>query len=185
MKKYNAAPGCETIGQGILIFFENMEKDAIRPFLEAAMRKHGIQEIKVDAWYPVQFTLDLLRALEESESGMFNQVAVGMAIMGSFPYSPEVKTIPDAVNGVSVLYTQAIRNYDPSEGYDIRQIDANHLRVTDNTPWPHDLLYGYFYSIAQRFCPKGMQFKLQRTYLNPQEPNQAGAVYDITWGTGV
>src|SRR4051794_11153781 len=111
MKKYDAAPHGEMSGFGTVALFENMEKEAVRPILEANMKKHSIEKFDVNGWYPVQFMLDFLKALEDQPEGMFNLVAIGMAIMTEMPFPPEVTTIPEAVYGISAIYNQAFRNY--------------------------------------------------------------------------
>jgi len=112
---------------------------------------------------------------------MFDLVALGINVIDTTPFPPEVNTIPKAIYGISAVYQQVLRNSMPDEGYHIEQVSDRHLRITDNTPWPHDLIFGYFYAIARRFKPEGSTQNVTRTYLNPVHPDEDGALYDIEW----
>mgnify|MGYP006909114666 CR=1 FL=1 len=74
-----------------------------------------------------------------------------------------------------------MKNCLSDEGYQLEQVSDRHLRVTDNTPWPHDLIYGYLYAIVRQFKPDDSTPSITHIYLNPNNPDADGAVYDITW----
>lgn len=184
MEKYVVAPNSLTFGAGLLGFRHNVNWDQMEPYMIQTLNKYGydsLDEIDPNQWYPQQLSVDFFKSLAEGKNLMFDLIALGINVIDTTPFPPEVDSIHKAVYGISAVYQQVLRNCFPDEGYHIEEISERHLRVTDNTPWPHDLIYGYFYAIARRFKPNGSDSKVTRTYLNPNDPDSDGAVYDIEW----
>lgn len=144
------------------------------------IRQNGFDHVVEEEWYPSQQVLDLLKNFAERANGPENLISIGVKML-------ETSGLPQEVNSVStalhLLNQNTQRNSCNTVGtpFQIVQHAENRIEVTDNTPYPHDVVYGYLYSICRRYLPKGSTFSIKRTYLNTDNPDADGARYHITW----
>lgn len=144
------------------------------------VEKNGLNHIDPNAWYPTQIVLNMYKAISEQPNGSENLVSIGVKVYENAVLPPEIDTILAALHTLNAVMDLNMQNVE-TERYTIVEEDDRHIRVTETTAFPHDLIYGYFYGICRRFAPAGARFHIKRTYLNPENPDADGAIYDITW----
>lgn len=182
--KYVTAPNVEATGMGMMSYFDNVQAAQIAPIITPVLQKYGyksVKDIKPDEWYPVQISLDIFKVLEENRNATVNLVAIGMRLVQDQPVPEYIQTIPQALELLNTIYDVSIRNFPESEKYDIAILADTHVRLIDNSPYPHDLIYGFIYGLSRRYAPAERPPTVIRTFQNPDTPNAAGAVYDVTW----
>lgn len=181
MQKYTAKSETEIVGQAILAVFESIQYNEFKPVVDKVLAQYGVKTISPDTWYPLQMLLDIYTAMTNMGNTITNFVSIGMQVINTSPFPPEVDSIFKAIEMLNFVYDINVRNFDEQDKYEINILSNQHIRVVDHSPFPHDLVYGYFYAIAQRFRPSGTHPNVVRTYLNETHRNDDGAVYDITW----
>lgn len=181
MKKYIATPSAEVIGSAMQNFFVSLNQDEFIALVQNTLKKYGVDEIAKDKWYPHQLSLDVFKLISQQKSNsMNNLVALGLAYVETATFPPEINSIPSAMLALSLTYGLNIRNIAPGEGYEVTQVANNHIQIKDFNPFPHDTVYGFIWGISKRFANEGLPVVV-RTYFNPTEPDEDGALYDVTW----
>ncbi len=181
VKKYVTSPDAEMFGGALQAFTNNLNAELRRPLLDKVLEKYGLDEIDADGWLPTQFALDFYKLLSEEGDEVFDLVAIGMQFVETAPYPPEVNSIETAMKALNEGYKMSIRNYPPEEGYTVEVLGPNHVRVVDHCPYPHDIMYGYIYGLTKRFRPENAIYRVRRTFIDEANPDESGAIYDITW----
>lgn len=175
MMKYTAAPEAESIGATLIMCFENAPH-----IIEPVLKQYGyksIDDIQADRWYPMQIWLDIFKRLEETDAE--NLDFIGAKLVENLNDSIDVESLPEAIALLNALF--AVRNFPKNAKYDVLQQGSHHIQVIDNSPYPHDLVYGLIYGILREYRPDGCYPVLIRNFQNPQNPNADGAIYDLTW----
>lgn len=176
-KKYiSPNPESRILGLALNAVLSSIKLDEFADLVE----QNGLNQIDPEAWYPTQLVLNMYKAISEQPNGSENLVSIGVKVYQNAILPPEVNSILTALHTLNAVMDLNMRNVE-SERYEIEQLSDQCIRVTETTAFPHDLIYGYLYGICRRFAPAGTKFHLQRTYLNPEDPDADGAVYDITW----
>lgn len=157
MSRYIAFdPNTEVIGAYVLSFTTNLNHTDMQDLV----KKHGLDEIDPQGWYPQQPVLDLMSDIMDANNATTNLIAVGMAVA-----EQGYKLLPDHMRSMSLLeffstyeqiYPQRHRNGDV--GYmKIEKIDDHHIKIHIKTAYPDDAFYGIFYGYARQFS-KGKGF---------------------------
>jgi len=124
------------------------------------LRKHGLETIEADQWYPLQLSLDIYKDIyEKRENVGLDFVAIGKATVSAAPMPPEIQTIYQAMEFMNVITYASCRNYPPAWGFKIKNIPTSYkngesLEIICNMPFPRDVVYGYVHGIANRFKPE-------------------------------
>ena len=169
-------PAAEVDGYSMLSLIQCLRKEEIHPFLV----RHGLTNIEPEKWYPVQKWLDVLSDLAEVRPGqaMFDFVAVGMKIMETAQFPPELAAMPFAqvVMGLAENHPTHHRN-----GYTgkltCELVGYNHAKITVRAPYPDDMWYGIMYGAAKRYLPHGTSFTV---FYDEAEPRrEQGGEYTI------
>jgi hypothetical protein len=172
------SPDVEVLGQVLFAYTENIRAEEMALILQ----KYNLTNIQPDQWYPLQLSLDAARALADSAStGTESLVAIGMKLIDTMPFPPDVKTIPQAVEMLNRVVSSIIRNVPDGFGTTIKIINERHLQLVQNDTTPPELAFGYFWAIASRFKPPYNIF-LVRHVPNPNPDEEPGDVFDIKWG---
>jgi hypothetical protein len=181
MQKYIATPGAEVIGSAMQNLFVSVDHREFLPFVEQTLVKYGINTIENDRWYPHQLSLDIFKLINDHHgNSLHNLVALGMAYVETATFPPEINNISSALNALSLTYHLNIRNVPGTEGYEVLQLSDKHIRINDLNPFPHDTVYGFIWGIAKRFRSLRDNVPvIHRTFLNPEQPDDNGAVYDV------
>lgn len=172
-------PKAEIIGQNVLGFVECVNKDRILPFL----KKHALNPIDPNRWYPLQKWLDVLNDMVTAEGSMFDFVSVGMKIAETAVYPPEVENLPFAafVMMIPQVYQMQHRNGNVGEER-AEQLGEKHLQLIMRTPYPDDLAYGVVWGMARRFLPAGTSFLIEYDETEPRRDHGGETtVLDISW----
>jgi hypothetical protein len=182
VQKYISQPENEMIGANALAIISNINAEEIRPITETIFPKYGVTEIAATDWYPVPMVMELYQLLDKLPNSGPNFVAIGIKVVDTGVFPPNIQTVHDAMNLLAASTDMALRNCDTTGWWKVDVLSPTHIVVEENTPYPHDLLYGYIYGLTRRYKPKEAGFKVIRTFKNEADPNADGAVYDITWG---
>jgi hypothetical protein len=155
MKLYSCDPETKVIGQNVLGFVENVQRDEIQPIL----KKHGLEKIDPDVWYPLQKWLDVLKELSIHNS-MTNFVAIGMGISQTAPLPPGILDLPFEAFFLQALPTAYHMQHKDGDAGIIQaeKVSDTTIKMTVITPYPDDLEYGVTYGFARRIAPANMKF---------------------------
>ncbi|MGF1507328.1 MAG: hypothetical protein GYB64_05590 [Chloroflexi bacterium] len=178
IRKFEAPnPDAEVLGYGLSALGESITRAEFEHMLD----KYGLTEIDPQAWYPLQTLLDMYAEMDEDKSrSMQYFVSIGMKVVHVIP--EHIASIPEALDFLNAALAGSMRHYAvDTYNYRIETVEEGHARVIDYTPFPHDLIYGYMYAIANTFSGEGRSPTVVRTYLNEDDPDSDGAVYDIQW----
>ncbi len=149
---------------------DNQKGDVILPMLE----KHGVADFDPEGWYPTQTLLNIARELYKVSDPYGAFVAIGKTFaekMVSAADTPE-----EAIRAFNAAYGDVHRGFHPEQGLLIDRVEAGTLVVTNNTPWPGELIYGVLFSLGSRFKPGD---KSKTTPIDPDE--YLRAVFEVTW----
>jgi hypothetical protein len=155
MRKFTCPPSARISGQTITAYLDNLQSYESRKVFE----EHGISNVDVLEWYPLQPLLDVLYILSTQPNAAQNIVAIGMQIANYGIDPEETKNVPLA----AVLEHWNEHMYANIKGADIgtivaEKVEDTYYRVTHQTVWPDDLLYGLAYGFAHGRLPKGTNF---------------------------
>lgn len=143
-------PNVELTGRTVLAFITNiMHED-----MAAILKKHDLDQIDPDSWYPLQHVLDILSELANGPNSTSNFVSIGMAAanLGIQGLPPAVQQLPLAefFNQYEKIYQTRHRGGDA--GYmRVEQPDARHIIIRAHNPYPDDINYGVIYGYTRHF----------------------------------
>lgn len=170
-------PDSLTLGQLALGNIQNIVRDEIEPLL----KKYGLEDIQPDQWYPVQNILDLYREISEGNTNVTqNLVAIGKKGAEVGPLPPEINSLDAWLDILPFYYPQVIRNMVDGEGFKVHRIGEHHVHIIDNTPYPEDLMYGYFWGLVARLKPRQNIFVVC-VVDNPHPTEEPGTVFEVKW----
>ncbi|GIK65125.1 MAG: hypothetical protein BroJett018_29190 [Chloroflexota bacterium] len=181
--KYVAPPDAKIIGLAIGAVVNSILFDEIKPFFEKSMHAYGYSSIEINEneWYPLQMLLDTYKEISQSGGGSPLLVSVGTKVIENAILPPEIDSIAKCVTLLRDISDLNLQNVPSEMNYQDIQVEPKRLSFIDNTVFPHDLIYGYVFGIARRFKVPGTHPTVERTYLNKENPDAAGARYLITW----
>lgn len=176
MKKYVAANSqAEVTGSAISSISMNLMGDEMRPILA----EHGIEQIQDDAWYSQQITLDVLKAAHKQLGDTLSMVAVGIQVIDSAELPP-IEDFGEAIGAIAQIYAMNHRNVSDGEGFNVERVSEQHIQVTNATPYPDDLIYGYVYGLVQRYCPPNVSPTL--SYQDPSKiDSDENTIVNVKW----
>ncbi|PJF21616.1 MAG: hypothetical protein CUN56_10160 [Phototrophicales bacterium] len=181
MPKYQTNPESEMIGISVASVTDSLQYEEYRHIVEPVFKAHGIEKVDPQAWYPWQMLLDIYKLMKNAEGAMFNFVAIGKQVAQAVPFPVEVTNLVEAMYSMNEMYKASVRNLDESELYDVKQLSESRIEIRDNSPIPHDIIYGYIYTLAHKFAPENTYPKIERVFDNPDDPDSGGATYHVTW----
>src|SRR5574341_60974 len=178
MPKFKAnSPEAQVIGAALISMLRSVNLDSFRPILA----RYGLEKIDPQQWYAQQVVLDIQRdILTQGTTPMYDLVSIGMKV-GDRDLLP-ASSIEQALLNLEASHQQLHRHIEHI-GYRVEKLDERHIRVTDLTPYAHDLIYGILYAMVQRHKPPGLSAVVRRVnpHLNElKDPDEPG-IYDITW----
>jgi len=150
-------PDTEINGQMMIDFEEAVNSASFLPI----MKKHGLDEIKADEWYPIQKWLDVLKEIDTSAS-FLDLVSIGMRQIENIDWPPELLSLSliDFLQGINEDYQQYYRGTDVGE-IKVERLSDTAIIVTLRVPEPDDLWYGNLYAIARKWLPGATPFILE------------------------
>lgn len=149
-------PDEQTLGVVLSWMSNNLKSDAIAP----VMKRHGFESIDTKVWYPTQKIHNVSRDLCKEPDTMNIFVAIGKKFAIELPYEAAVRLAPDAILAFNEAYRRVNRGISPEEGFIIDRSKPNSIIVTNNTPWPGEMVFGLLSTLGSRFSA-GPNFKVQ------------------------
>jgi hypothetical protein len=182
VRKYIATPGAEVIGSAMQNLFVCINHDEFMPLVEQVFAEYGVDTIYDDVWYPHQLALDIFQLIEEAQlNSIENLVSLGAAYVETANFPPQINNVYGGLAALSHTYHLNVRHSADYEGYQVKRLSDSHIQIVDLNPFPHDTVYGFIWGIAKRYRGENDPFpNISRAFLNPDDPNSDGAVYDVT-----
>jgi hypothetical protein len=148
--------------------------------------RHGLTEIDVSEWYPMQSILNVLREVSEDGGGMLTLVSIGQGAGRE-----SVQHLPPEADNLSLyeffkLYEKVFptrhRHGDPGQIM-VEQLDEQHLAVhVVDVVYPDDIMYGLFHELARHFVPAGSHLIVQYDDEMQRDGNgQQRTIIHIRW----
>ncbi|MFN8527445.1 MAG: hypothetical protein U0670_02400 [Anaerolineae bacterium] len=170
-----SAPEAQVIGSTVLSYLNCIEQESIAPILA----RYVEGDVQPDVWYPHQTLLNVLRDIDKGDSNVSSSmVSIGVQIMDEGELPPTIRTIPDILNALGVVYHMYHRNV-AEPGWTAVPMGEHKIRLIHDSPYPNDLAYGIVWSSVRRFVPAGWQFRVLQS--EPEHPNDA-VYFDVEWG---
>lgn len=165
----------EVLGTTASSLVQNVRADHIQPILS----KHGLEVIEADKWYPMQIVLDVFKDIVESRENVVEDlVAVGIKTVETAPLPPTVNSVESALVFIDQAAKLTSRHVPPEFGAPLRVVEAQHALVTNNIPYPNQLLYGYIWGLVNRVKAPDHIFSIQALPDEPAKPT----VFSVRWG---
>jgi hypothetical protein len=172
------SPNAEVTGHAMIAFANNLQAVIIEPILDI----FDIHDIDINAWYPHQTWLDILKYIEDNLGDDANRAfeAFGKQVVKTAVMPPDIKTIPDVLHTLHAIHHVNLRHIPDTEGYGIQQISENHYIVYHNTPNPEVAIHAFLLGLAERFKQPNETCSVQPTHND--RPEMARSAYDVKWG---
>ncbi len=162
MKKFVASgTEAELTGSSLSALSTNLLAETILPIL----KKHHLSEIVSNRWYSQQVPLDILYEVKTSGEELLALVAVGQQVIEVIDSAqlPPVETFFEGLSLLSSIYDLNHRNKAANDQIIVTEINPHLIQVTNSTPYPDDLIYGYTHSLARRFAGRNLTPIVQYT----------------------
>ncbi|HML21219.1 MAG TPA: hypothetical protein PKD09_06210 [Aggregatilinea sp.] len=156
MRRLTCDPKAEISGASLSSILENSQGGDMR----ALAAKFGLEDIRADAWYPLQKALEFWDELSNHPNLMSNLVATGLAIVDNalVPEGLAGASFEDWVKGWDAHYQANFRNADVGHKSAVKVSPGHYMIVLDGTVIPDDLEYGVLYGFARRLLPSSSEF---------------------------
>jgi hypothetical protein len=205
MKKLvSASSNTEISGRVVLAFFKNVRREELEPIL----KKHGLDSIKPEHWYPQQLCLNILRDMVGCRAFVTDcRVAIGIKAAEVVSLPPEIDclgaflhsltdewSVPclgfrqgaNPVGNLFVKHVWGIAGVFPftvkEKGLTPRFLAEGHVLVTNNTSYPDDNILGYLWGMARRLLGPGKPY-IVRQACEPKPTRGESTIYEVIWGT--
>lgn len=168
--------------------------DAMSAHLGLARRifaRHGMREIKLDAWYPLQRFLDAFRDVAK-EIGEHTLLAIGKKIPEHAVWPPEIQDVEAALRSIDVAYHMNHRlageaMFDPATGamkegignYRCERAGRRRILMICDTPYPSEFDRGIILGMGRQFIPT-IEVELD-TGKPTRKSGADSCTYGITW----
>lgn len=166
-------PHVEVRGEVLLAWLAGTQRK-ILPYLNDC----GILQVEAGAWYPLQPALDALNAFGQSGS-LFN---AGLLIPEHAVFPPGLQTMEDVLNALDTAYHLNHRSGEIGH-YFIEQVDAHHITVTAENPYPCEFDFGLLRYIAEQFGPGGVEV-VHDAHAPCRRLGDESCTYHLKWGDG-
>lgn len=154
-------PEAEISGQTALSLITNIMHSDIAGIL----KRHQLEQIDPEAWYPIQSVLDVLSDISEGTNGSANLVSLGMAsaktVYENFPQEIRDLSLVDFLSNYNDLMRQVDGSRGDSNEIVFEQLNPHHMTVSFRVPYPDDVFYGFFYGMVRYFRPLGKGFSVK------------------------
>jgi hypothetical protein len=165
----------EILGQALLDNLSAMGRE-VRPI---ALR-HGADQFDPKGWYPQQTWLDILKAI--SQEARIDLMALGQRVAASLEIPMGAFSIQSSLDYIHQHYQRTHRNPDVVPHFEVEVLDTRLIKITDHTPYPDDLQYGFIYGLFERLMPFGAQLRVRYDEQACRRSDGADqSVYIVTW----
>jgi hypothetical protein len=125
--------------------------------------------------------LDLYRDIESGDTNVIDSLsAIGIKGAETVVLPPGERTLDDLLAGLPLMYQLNIRPVVAGEGYFPKKIGEGHYQVILTSPYPAELIYGFFWGFVKRFRPQHAEFSVH-ILENPLPETEPGTLFDIRW----
>jgi hypothetical protein len=164
----------ESLGYVLTWFTNNVRGEMVRPLLQ----KYGLEDFDPNAWYPTQTLLNVVRELYDHPSVGDAVIAIGKKSAEDYPFGPEVRSLEDAIMAFNEAHHTVHRGAHPEQGFLVEKQGDSQLIVTNNNPWPKELIFGILWTFGARFgTSTGKKY-----LVSPLPPDQYGrARFQVSW----
>jgi hypothetical protein len=170
-------PQTQVSGDFMLALVECTKKDKIAAIL--AMTQ--LNAIDSDRWYPAKLLAEILTEISLARGGALDLTSIGMKVPDTIIMPSEIQGIGEALRRWNEVYRQNFRFGDVG-WYEVSSLNANHMRVTDYTPWPRDLSFGMLQGLARRYVRANERFEIHNDLLRPVTNIPADQnAFHVTW----
>ena len=149
--------------------------------LQDTLTDLGLNEIDPTAWYPIGVWRKLFEKISDEPNVSTHLIAIGLEIGLNATLPNDLSTLLGVLSGFDRVYQYHHRNGDIGH-VKVKQIIPQWIKVYHPATYPSDFLYGLFYGITRRFCPRDQVFTVA---FDPNEPTiEEGndyVVLDIRW----
>ncbi|GAB4511684.1 MAG: hypothetical protein OHK0046_10090 [Anaerolineae bacterium] len=152
-----------------------------REEFEDIIAKYHLEEVVNQDWYPLTTNMDMFKEFNNRNNGRSSLVSIGLEVFATAALPEHIDTVEAGLILLQQIQELNTRGLAPYQRYEAEVIAEGHIRVTDRSPFPHDLVYGYLYGLVNRLRPKDADFTVTRHYMNPDNPDSDGAIYEIKW----
>lgn len=176
MRKFVASSPNAEIRSMNDILFTSTRYESIKPILD----RYGFNfEDDKREWLPQQMILDLHRYIKEESEDSLALVSLGTRIIDSVPF-PQMPDFESSLRAFVGSYHHVHRNLAPQDEMRLEIAGPHHYQIINGTPYPDELIYGYIYSMVQRFKPAKSHPTL--AYHDMRTINSDGnMIFDIKW----
>jgi hypothetical protein len=164
-------PNEQSLGIVLSWMADNLRSDAILPVLQ----QHSLATTDPKAWYPTQNLHHVIRDLCKEPDTMNIFVAMGKRFAQEYPFDADIKTLPDAIRSFNQVYHKLHQGSHADEGLLIEQSQPNVMIVTNNTPWPGEMMFGFLMTLGGRFAGSNQRV----IFLAPD--SNLRTVFEVTW----
>lgn len=149
-----SSPDARANGQVLMPYVQVLEGSE----LEHLITEYGLDKLEATMMYPQQIVCDLQRQMVD-RMGLFSGglVAIGKGSIASIPFPPEVNSIEAALGMLHNIYQAIHQNIPPEEGWGYEKVSDTEIHIHFNAPYEPFAAYGYIFSIANMFKPRGTQ----------------------------
>lgn len=157
----------EVIGQTILSVVKGMAGFETRGY--EILKKYGMENIKEDGWYLAQAWIDALRDIAD-EIGQNTLKAIGMKIIESAQWPPDVKTVEAGLASIDVAYhmnhrINGVVLFNPATGkmtegighYAFKKLGDKEFEIICDHPYPCDMDKGIIKGVVEHFKTAGQK----------------------------
>ncbi len=182
MRTLNCSPAVEVLGHKMLSMIDSLSTEVIEPIL----KRHGLDNIEPDAWYPAQDWLNVLNDLLAERPWETEFVGTGISIAenGSIPPELEQASLETVLARWDDFYQMYHRGGDIGE-VTMEKLSDTHIKTVHRHLYPDALVYGIAHGWAMRFLPEGTRFSV---YYDKEVPHldRGGpeTIVHIRWENG-
>lgn len=179
MRRLTCPPSAEVIGQNIHAFVDNLQGKDTLPI----MQRHGLVNLEPFNWYPLVNLMEALNEIAETSESTASMVAIGMEIAKVVPMPPEMPepTLEQVLMVWDGVYQSIHRNGDVGSII-CEKLDDQHFKTIHTDLYPDDFTYGIVYGYAQRFLPRGTDFKVfYDPLVTPRDSGGDQTIVHVSW----
>ncbi|HEX8434158.1 hypothetical protein [Archangium sp.] len=181
MQKRIVPPNVEVQGQSIIAVvggLQLLKNKALRLLAE-----NGIQTLEPLGWYPLRDALAAIHSIHE-KIGPSTLRAVGRQVPEHIRFSPEVRTLEQALRALDAAYQQNHRGQVGGNigGYRLESVSARSARLVCDNPYPCDFDQGILEALCERFRPKdSVWMRVEHGAHGCRQQSGFACTYHVTW----
>jgi len=172
------SPNVEVNGQTVLAVVDGM--GAFRNLALEILKRHGVDDPKLEGWYRQQLWLDAFKEIYE-RVGKSTLNLIGRKIPENAKFPPEIDSIDKALPAIDVAYHMNHRGGEIGH-YAFTELGPNQAKAVCANPYPCDFDLGLIQSMAKRFQPAGRTSTVAHDQTQPcRRKGGDSCTYLVSW----